>query len=75
MDVYNPEKRCPKCGSKQIATLYQRIPPKGVTVNDPPEYMRRECIRCNYVWFETPLNYTNPFDYTNPFELHSSHVI
>lgn len=71
MEQYNPSSICPKCRFDGIATEwtaeytnqlaidmlsvggYGPVPELKVLF---PEYMKRTCFNCKYVWGETPLD-------------------
>lgn len=52
MDLYNPYRRCSKCGSNLISAAYHRPAECDIAF----EHMHRYCKSCGYDWLERPLD-------------------
>ena len=55
LEIYASDGKCPKCRFKKISTIYRQVPPFGIPLDGYWEYIVRECLRCNYKWFESTL--------------------
>jgi hypothetical protein len=51
MQVYNDNRRCPKCGG--VA---------GTRYDQGKALMRRLCVRCGFEWHERPLDQRRPIE-------------
>jgi hypothetical protein len=56
---FSTESCCPKCGHDDISTTYLGIG-QGFGYTESgyghEERLRRQCRRCNYFWYEAPLD-------------------
>ena len=60
MQPYNPAGHCPKCGHDDIATEYHRADTLDCAPHresyDSAEHIERQCKRCQFRWYEAPLD-------------------
>lgn len=64
-ETYDPDRPCPKCGNTIISTEFRRghhgISAGWATLAMPYEnQMVRHCGRCDFRWYETPLDEVGP---------------
>lgn len=63
MNQYNPDAKCPKCGSNIVKIYYHNQSchghnnEYGVCYNIKTEHMLRRCDCCGYDWLEASLDY------------------
>lgn len=57
LELYDEQAKCPKCRYGDVKTKYHTGLPEGGIYAEPDiEYMERECQRCEYRWFQKPLD-------------------
>jgi predicted nucleic-acid-binding Zn-ribbon protein len=57
---YDPDSECPKCGAANAGSKW--FGPDAPNVVNRKDYERilRACPRCEYTWYEEPLEKENP---------------
>ena len=57
MVIYNPKRKCPKCGCKEVASEYRdgEINLWGRSFKVLEEWIWRTCARCGHRWSEEPI--------------------
>lgn len=62
MNPFDHTSKCPKCGHKEVSTVYHKagehgagLCTAGIGCKGAPEYLLRTCQRCHFNWREKPL--------------------